>query len=310
MGSGSSTLSSSGNGFNKPNNSVIGTNVTAVNYNPSLTSGKRYALIVGCNYTGTDFSLSGCINDANSIEQIFQPWGYEITKMTDNSSGNLLPTKNNILAKLAEFVAKLTADDTLLFYYSGHGSRISDANGDEISGLDSVIIPLDVRSQGSIVDDSIRAIFAQAVANSNILAIFDSCNSGSICDLRYNLFDTSYRADPFIKSKLYDTPNLIARNNIITNNKYTETVANVVSLSGCKDDQFSYEIVTTNGVPGGALTYSLISCLKSQTPTINFTNMLANIKSRLISLRLGQNPSLMSGRTFDPEISLASFLRI
>jgi len=311
MGSGSSTLSSSSSGFNKPTNSVIGTDVAVVPYTPNLTSGKRYALLVGCNYTGTEFSLNGCVNDINSIEQLFQPWGYEITKMTDNSSGNLLPTKNNILSKLSEFVAKLTADDTLLFYYSGHGARISDKNGDEISGLDSVIVPLDVMSQGSIVDDTIRAILAQAVANSNIFAVFDSCNSGSVCDLRNNLFDTSYRAEPFIKNKLYANPNLIPRYNKVTNSRYLETNANIVSLSGCKDNQYSYETVTLNGVPGGVLTYSLISELKSRTPNISFTSILNNVRSRIVSLKHSQVPSLMVGRDdFDPENNLAVFLRI
>jgi hypothetical protein len=230
--------------------------------------------------------------------------------MTDNSSGDLYPTKSNILNKLTQLVTELTPNDTLLVYYSGHGTRISDSNNDEISGLDSVIVPLDVRSQGYIIDDSLRAIFIQAVADSNIFAVFDSCNSGSVCDLRYNLFDTSYKGEPFIKTKVYEIPSLVPRYNMITNQRYVETASNVVSLSGCKDDQFSYEIVTTNGVPGGALTYSLISCLKSQTPAITFTNLLNNVKSRLQSLRLSQNPSLMTGRTFNPDVSLASFLRI
>jgi hypothetical protein len=173
-----------------------------------------------------------------------------------------------------------------------------------------VIIPLDYRTAGYIVDDSLRSILASAAENSNIFAVFDSCNSGSVCDLRYNLFDTSYRSSPFIKQRVNADPDLVQRNTVITNERYVETKANVISLSGCKDNEYSYEIVTVEGRYGGGLTYSFLKCLASQISTINFTNLLFDIKRTLSSLRLSQNPSLMCGKSFDPDVKLTTFLKI
>lgn len=312
MGSGSSKPpSSTQESVYKPTNTVIGVNVDKVPYNIRPTSYAKRALLIGCNYIGTSFELSGCINDVNTMEQRLNEWGFSITKMTDHSEGTLKPTWQNIVNKLTELVNETDENDCLFVYYSGHGSTIADTNGDEISGRDSTIVPLDVRKQGYIVDDKLRQILSGAVSGAKIFSVFDSCNSGSVCDLRCNLFDTSYKSEPFIKQKINTDPKLISRYDKYINNRYVETEAQIVSLSGCKDDQYSYEIVSNNGNVGGALTYSFISCLNSQTPSVTFENMLFNVKSTLSSLRLSQNPSLMCGReSFDPTISLADFLNI
>lgn len=313
MGSGSSKPSTSENpNVYKPNNSVLGIDVVTVPYTVKPTNYAKRALLIGCNYIGTSFELSGCINDVNSIEQILSGWGYTITKMTDYSTNELKPTWQNIINQLENLVEQTGENDSLVIYYSGHGSTVSDTNGDEISGKDSVIVPLDVLSQGFIVDDQIRSIL---LGNDNdgakIFAVFDSCNSGSVCDLRCNLFDTSYRSEPFIKQKLNNNPKLIPRYDKYINTRYDNTTAQIVSLSGCKDDEFSYEMVSVNGVPCGALSYSFISAIKSLTPGISFEILLSDIKSRLVSLRLNQNPSLMCGKdSFVPTVKFSDFLNI
>jgi hypothetical protein len=315
MGSGSSRLvNDNGTVFNKPSFNAIGTDIATTPYNLRniFPGSKKYALFIGCNYIDTTFSLGGCINDVYSVSNFFENWNYdEIIMMTDYSIGNLYPTKVNIINKITEYVDKLTANDTLVIYYSGHGSFTRDTSGDEISGYDSVLVPLDVRSQGYILDDTLRSIFSNAVAGSNIFAVFDSCNSGSVCDLRYNYYDTSYRQSPFVKIIPDLNPTLIPRYNTALNNKYEETAANIISLSGCKDNEFSYEMVTVNGNIGGGLTYSLIKCIKQQTPDITFEALLSNIKGSLLSLKLNQNPSLMSGKQFSPEtLKLNDYIKV
>jgi hypothetical protein len=310
MGSGSSKPTETTSQY-KPSNSVIGVSVSTTPYTVKPALGAKKALLIGCNYINTSFSLNGCVNDVNTVSQLLSGWGYQTTLMTDYTGGELYPTRNNIIKKLNDMVLSLQEFDTLVIYYSGHGSSIADTNGDEVSGKDSTIVPIDVRSQGYIVDDTIRSILIKAVENSNILGFFDSCNSGSVCDLRYNYFDTSYRAEPFLKQKIYENPNIIPRYNSYINNRYPETEANIITLSGCKDNEYSYEMITSNGNAGGALTYSVISCLKSQTPDITFAQLLSNVRNTLLSLRLSQNPSLMGGRNFNPDtLKVADFMNI
>jgi hypothetical protein len=226
--------------------------------------------------------------------------------MTEFESGINYPSKSNILNNLTNFVKSLNSGDTAYIQYSGHGSLISDTSGDEISGKDSVIVPMDYSSSGFIVDDNIRSILIQAVADVNIFAVFDSCNSGSVCDFRYNLFDTSYRSDPTRKLRTFDLSDWIQRQEVITNNNYVESDANIISLSGCKDNQFSYEI-EYNGERHGALSIVMTTLLKHFTPTIKIPDFLSNIRYALNSL---QTPSLMTSNAFETDVSLASFLKI
>lgn len=307
MGSGGSKPSSSSGGIDKPLNELLINNLNEVSYTPNASSGSRKAFIVGINYTGTKNQLSGCINDANNIKALLSSWGFSIDYfMTEFESGSNYASKNNILSNLTNFINSLNSGDTAFIQYSGHGSLINDTSGDEISGKDSVIVPMDYTSSGFIVDDNIRSILITAVSGVNIFAVFDSCNSGSVCDFRYNLFDTSYRGDPTRKLRTFDLSDWIQRQDVIVNTKYSESDANIISLSGCKDNQFSYEI-EYNGQRGGALSIVLLKLLKHFTPSIKIPDLLSDIRYALNGL---QTPSLMTSNAFETDVNLSTFLKI
>jgi hypothetical protein len=308
MGSGGSKPNSSSGGIDKPLNQLLLNSLSEVAYTPNTSQpGRRKAFIVGINYTGTRNQLNGCINDANNIKALLSSWGFSIDYfMTEFESGVNYASKANILTNLTNFINSLVPDDTAFIQYSGHGSLINDTSNDEISGKDSVIVPMDYTSSGFIVDDNIRSILVQARAGVNIFSVFDSCNSGSVCDFRYNLYDTSYRSDPTRKLRTFIESEWIQRQDIIINNRYSETDANIISLSGCKDNQFAYE-VSYNGQPGGALSIVLLKILKHFTPNVLIPNLLFDIKAVLNSL---QTPSLMTSNAFDVDVTLATFLKI
>ena len=268
----------------------------------TFVTGNKYAVVIGCNYTGTNFALRGCINDAGFIKDALQPLGFSVTTMIDTSTGSLYPTKNNIINNLTNSINNLNDNDILIIYYSGHGSQVRDANGDEVSGMDSVIVPIDVTSNGYIVDDQLRNIFKSVKSTTRVLAFFDSCNSGSVCDLRYCYFDTSYRDYPSTQ----DSP-LIHRANMITNSNYEDLQGQVISISGCRDTELSYESVSFNNKPGGALTYCVVKSLK-ENRNITFSEFLQNIRSMLSQRGFAQTPSLMSGKLLDVNTKLSSYL--
>ena len=313
MGSGNSKANTSGSGSSVSNNISTVPSLELPSYQANTPTGsKKYAVLIGINYTGTNNQLNGCINDVIRVKQDLDYWGFdEISFMTDNSTGSLYPTKTNILNQLNTFVNKLTSNDILVIYYSGHGTRVTDTNSDEISGLDSVIVPINFNY---IIDDEIRSILTKAVSDSNIFAVFDSCNSGSVCDLRYNLFDTSYKSNP--GSKVLSYTDWVNRQSVISNTKYIETSANIVSLSGCKDDQLSTEQSFTlsdgSSIIGGALTYFILNILRTNNlNNVSFAQFLSMIKFDLSKYNFTQIPSLMCGKQFDAEsTSLSSFLKI
>lgn len=306
MGSGNSKIENSSVTTSGGNSATISSYFNIAPYNVNSTPYKKYALIIGINYSGTGFELNGCINDALNVKKLLESWGFDITLMTDSTGGPFYPSKNNIINQVTSSISKLNSNDVLIIYYSGHGAQIADTNGDEISGKDSVIVPINVQAQGYISDDYIRSLLVPAPTDSKILGVFDSCNSGSVCDLRYNYYDTSYRINPGDKL----SP-LNVRINTSINGNYPETNANILSLSGCKDDQLSYETVLENGKVGGALTYCLLKYLYETTPNVTIEQILLNVRDMLKSYGFNQVPSLMSGKTITPnDTILAEYLNI
>jgi hypothetical protein len=299
MGSGSSKPSVElSSDFNKPGGGLSTYN-GLVSYVPALSTGRRLALIMGNNYTGTKYQLRGCINDANKINTVLNNWGFTCTVMTDLKSGDLKTNKDNMLNKMDILLSGLDTNDTLVIYYSGHGSLVPDNNSDEIYGKDSVIIPSDYSSSGYINDDTIRTYLLKATKGS-VFCVFDSCNSGSVCDLKYSLLANVYRTILSTK-RFYDPKEWTKAIDFVTNTNYSETNTQIISLSGCADNQLSYEVQDSSGNWGGALTFALISALNSETPTASIVNLVIKIRALLTTWGRNQTPSLMSGKSFSDE---------
>ena len=76
--------------------------------------------------------------------------------------------------------------DSLLFHYSGHGSRQRNSRGNEVDGYDETLCPLDFETQGMIVDDDINATIVRPLPlGVKLHAIRDAGHSGTILDLPF-----------------------------------------------------------------------------------------------------------------------------
>ena len=142
---------------------------------------RRTALRIGINYNNNpDATLNGCYNDIVNVGQYLRTvLGYApsaITLLTDGNRGDagagtasaLPPTRQNIIAGMAALVADMVAGDEAVFHFSGHGSLVRDTNGDELTGLDSCLCPLDYNAPASagggiITDDELRTLLVNRV---------------------------------------------------------------------------------------------------------------------------------------------------
>lgn len=100
------------------------------------------------------------------------------------------PTRANIQEAFKWLVRGIQAGDSLVFYFSGHGKRQRDYNGDEVDGFDETICPVDFEKNGMIVDNDINeAIVRPLIKDVTLHAIIDSCHSGTVLDLQrvYNI---------------------------------------------------------------------------------------------------------------------------
>jgi hypothetical protein len=163
--------------------------------------------------------------------------------------------------------------DTVLFAFSGHGSCTTDLNHDELDGQDEMIISCDLQS---VMDDDFKTIIRQKLkTGATLVALFDSCHSGSILDLKY-----SYPSYTVSVSSPLDI---------------MDTAGTVILVSGCLDDQTSAEAdMLVSGKVSGAMTWSLLETLKQTGLTWNA--LLTNMRTLLDSSGFNQIPQLSSGR--------------
>lgn len=235
----------------------------------------KFALVVGCNYTGTNNALLGCINDSIKWKDFFEQRGYTVTLINDDTL--IKPTRRIILIELMKLV---TSDGThLAFCYSGHGGHQLDISNDEDDGQDENILPLDFQEKACIFDDTLRAIVDLVLPNQKMFCILDCCHSGTGLDLKYNmglrLGSLKYEMTPSKKSR-EDTP------------------AHVVCVSGCTDSTTSAD-AWIDSIPQGALTANLHKVL-TENKYISYENMMKKTTDLLTIGGYTQRARFSSGR--------------
>ncbi|KAJ3071908.1 hypothetical protein HDU98_004622 [Podochytrium sp. JEL0797] len=160
--------------------------------------GRKKALLVGINYTGTPNQLAGCVNDANNLRQfISQYYGYStdpahmVVLTDDQQHPGYRPTTQNLLSAFNWLVSGAQPGDTLFFSYSGHGGQTEDLGGERSSGLDDTICPVDFKTAGQIDSTRLHQCLVSALPPGvRITVIMDCCHSGTMMELPY-----TYRPD-------------------------------------------------------------------------------------------------------------------
>lgn len=234
------------------------------------------ALIIGINYLNTQNELYGCINDANNLQNyLINKYNFSTNNLcllTDNTI--IKPTKQNILKKYKDLLINAKPGEKLFFTYSGHGSFKTDINNDEIDKKDELLITIDSQA---ISDDELKTIIDENLPDDvTLFVIFDCCHSGTLMDLKYNY--------------------LSGNEDLVINEKISETKSNVFLISGCFDEQTSADAYIDNKFQG-ALTWSLLKTINENT-NLTWKDLLINMRT-LLNPRYSQIPQLSSGKLID-----------
>ncbi|MFD7627342.1 caspase domain-containing protein [Streptomyces sp. NPDC059851] len=125
-------------------------------------------------YNGWDGQLMACENDAHDMAAVARAAGFEETVLLTQQG-----TVDNITAALRKAAKKLKDGDILLFTYSGHGSQMPDAEGDEPDELDETLVFYDRQ----FLDDELNREFRRFSPGVRIFTLLDCCHSGTATEV-------------------------------------------------------------------------------------------------------------------------------
>ncbi|KAF8743458.1 Caspase domain, partial [Rhizoctonia solani] len=257
-----------------------------LHYKLSQATGKRKAVLVGCNYPGSIAPLEGCINDVFNIKRfLIDYFGYEETNirvLTDSESshgeiGEALSTRENIVGYIRWLVEDAEPDDSLFFHS---------------------ICPTDYETAGVLVDDELHDLLVKPLPEgAGLTALFDSCHSGSVLDLPWTQYETSgaiKEPDDLQGEAEAEAVAIDAHQK-----RFKWSPADVISLSGCRDSQTSAD-AQFGGLPSGALSYAFIRAF-AKFPQMTYAQLLKVIRNELRG-KFDQRPQLSSSHPIDMDL--------
>lgn len=199
-------------------------------------------------YGGWDGALSGCINDANSMNEIASAKGYASRKMLIDDQA----TRANVISTIGKAAKELAAGDILFISYSGHGGQVPDVNGDDEDSKDETWALYD----GELIDDELYLLWSQFAEGVRIIVLSDSCHSGTISKEIPDRTRRIKQIPKTVQEKTYKQHEELytAAQWMVPKGKETPVAASVLLISGCQDHQLSRD-----GVQNGAFTTALLN---------------------------------------------------
>lgn len=248
----------------------------------------RYAIVIGTNYVGTPYSLSGCVNDAEDWATLLSGVGYKVTKLVGSDA-----TGGNIVSAWIDAKARARWGDRIVITYSGHGTWVPDQDGDEVDRRDEAWCPDDFQRSGVLRDDTIAALAGSASAGVGQLVLSDSCFSGTMTRL---LNDEASAQVRFLPPALISrTGDLLRDGEAEAALPLTRTYTRRASLiSGCAEDEVSYD-AWFGGRANGAFTRAAID---AYAPGQTLNAWHTAIRDRLPSEDYPQSPALVPANVY------------
>ncbi|XP_009118546.2 metacaspase-1, partial [Brassica rapa] len=252
--------------------------------------GRKRAVICGISYRFSRHELKGCINDAKCMRHLlinkFKFAPDSILMLTEEETDPYrIPNKQNMRMALYWLVQGCTAGDSLVFHYSGHGSRQRNYNGDEVDGYDETLCPLDFETQGMIVDDEINATIVRPLPHGvKLHSIIDACHSGTVLDLPFLC-----RMD---RSGQYVWEDHRPRSGLWKGTAGGEAI----SISGCDDDQTSADTSALSKITStGAMTFCFIQAIERSPQGTTYGNILNSMRTTIRNTGSGGGVSVGGG---------------
>ncbi|XP_050210266.1 metacaspase-1-like [Mercurialis annua] len=268
---------------------------------------RKRAVLIGVSYKRQKYELKGTINDVKKMKRwLIRNFDFQedniLILAEDEVEADLIPTKKNIETSMKWLMEDCRAGDSLVFYFSGHGLRHPNFDGNEVDGFDETICPVDFKEAGMIFDDQIYSTIVDPLPKDVTLhAIVDACHSGTVLDLSFT----------------YNRERKIWENSNPSNSTRRTNGGLAITISACEDDQVAVDTdaFSKDLTMSGALTYTLTSNVKEKQE-ITYGQLLDSIYTsiqeadrqrslanrifkRFFTRKLLQKPQLSASEPFD-----------
>ncbi len=271
----------------------------------------KRALLIGIDEYAHLKALRGCTNDARAMDELLRTgFGFTHTTLLLDADA----TRAGMVGAFEQLIEETASGDIVVVYFAGHGSQLRDREGDEPSGMDSTIMPVDTARDESnpagsidITDDELF-LFLQRLGNKTtaITVIVDACHSGTITRDATPSETISVRGVP-ADTRAPTTPSPIPvelwpllradGGTAAAPSGWLPMRDHYVVISGCRDDELSGEL----GLPQadgsltyhGALTYFLTQTLQNVWPGATYRSVFEEVSAQVTAFRQGvQHPQL------------------
>ena len=203
---------------------------------------KGISLHIGLNfvdpdhYAGWDGKLMACENDARDMEKIASSVGYTTKTLIRQQA-----TLDRVIREISYAASQLKKGDIFYLSYSGHGGSVPDRNNDERDGMDETWALYD----GHLIDDKLRELWSRFSAGVRVLVTSDSCHSGTVIraveqneesgarkQVPFDVTVETYRKNSAFYDEMIES---------LPKVKDSEIKASIKLISGCQDNQYSYD---------------------------------------------------------------------
>ncbi|MBE7169537.1 MAG: caspase family protein [Williamsia sp.] len=249
-----------------------------------------YALLVGINNYNKIRNLSGCINDTEQVGNYLSRYApaSEVKKLLNDRA-----TKHSIVEAFRSYTKIITASDSFLFYFSGHGTREeADPLWHEVNGYLECIVCYDQDPDSPcsylLADKEMRyLIFELAKTGCHIAMIFDCCHAGG--NTRYfELVQEGYGGQDVRERRYAATfprrtwKEFIFGSFISEESAYGKSPNEFlpqgthVQIGACEADEYALEV---DGA--GVFTKTLLKVLQDTGGNISYYNLQSRIRNYL-----------------------------
>lgn len=322
----------------RPNSMNTFSSSSSSNRPSTFSSGNKVkkALLVGIRYLGSESELGGCWNDIAQMHGILRGVTLhydDVVIMTDypqNVGTVNYPSTKNFTDMVSKILKSLKSGDTFFLHYSGHGTQVTDRDGDEKYSnevaydedtnrpildrlnnltfekvsMDEAICLWNGRQIEFFTDDNLHELLVKNTPDGvKVRVFFDCCCSGSALDLPFNfnspmggVFGKAVQSERFLRDRSGRLTNWYQEMDPADQRYLSIQKKNIIYISGCQDRQVSID-ASIGGKAMGSLTRAIINILQKliSSDDLNKTTwpeLIILIAKQITGYRTVQRPQM------------------